>query len=115
MTVEELIKNFVSFGCLSHSGELYLPVGLTERFIESCFKESIVILGIDFFHKEEDCWIPVDPINSLDCSLLLHNILTWQEKVETSYNFAKKVLFLEKLKDDAQWCSLVLLDKANEQ
>lgn len=106
---KNLIEKFACLGFVSSSGELYLPLDCGIKFINECFKNKIVIIGIDFIHKIDDKVIPVDPTNSMDISNLLHEGLTWDKLLEMSYKTANYVLNEELKRDATQMCTFVLM------
>jgi hypothetical protein len=110
MKEKDLLKKFLPKAYLS-GGETYLPISVGAHFIGECLRENIAVLGVDFFHRRDGFIIPVDPLNSVDCSEILCRGYNWSEIVSTTCAFALYALLQERERDSSQWCTFILLEE----
>ncbi|MTI49364.1 hypothetical protein [Sporosalibacterium faouarense] len=103
-----MMKGFVVFidrfknQCyISKSKELYIKISFFREFIKYCDELDIAIIGIDFFHKKGKSVIPINPINSLDCSMLVKKSSSWREIVLNCNEEAVRVLGYEESNDNS--------------
>ena len=55
--------------------------------------------------------MPVDPINAIDCSVLLHKYSRWDDVVDCCFEFVRKILIEEEHRDKTQWCSFTFFEQ----
>jgi len=111
MTEKLIVEKFSALGYISKSNELYLPIENVKQLTEECQKQKVSIIGVEFFHKDGEEIIPVDPINGIDCSVLLSKYSRWDDVVDLCCNVVKNILKEEEHRDKTQWCNLTLLDQ----
>lgn len=75
MLEEQLIEKYARYGRLAPSKELYLPLDISNKFIEECNNLNIAIIGIELFNIVGENTIPSNPISGVDCSSILHEDL----------------------------------------
>lgn len=71
MVEEQLIDKYAQYGHISPSRELYVPLNISEKFIEECNELNIAIIGIELFNMIDKMIIPSNTINGVDCSSML--------------------------------------------
>ena len=111
MQKDLLIAQFSSYGRTSGS-ELFLPFSTANKFVEACSTANIAILGVEFFHFEEQFVIPANPINAVDCSIYLRETAVWDDVVKRCNEEVMKHLLYEARRDSTQWYNSVLLERS---
>lgn len=95
MLEEQLIEKYAQYGRLSPSKELYLPLFISEKFIEECNDLNIAIIGIELFNIVSESTIPSNPISGVDCSIILHEDIEWKEIVLKCNSLVQRILLQE--------------------
>ena len=95
MIEERIVEKFSALGYLSKGNEWYFPIENVKPLIDACQKQNVSIIGVEFFHKEGEKLMPVDPINAIDCSVLLHKYSRWDDVVDCCFEFVRKILIEE--------------------
>lgn len=111
MLEQFLINKYSEYGRISKSGEIYLPVTLGEKFTNDCSELSVTIVGVEFFHKKRDGFIPVIPINSIDCSNIVDNNSDWKIIVNDCNSTVNSLLQLELERDNTLFFNPTLLEE----
>lgn len=82
-------------GGLAPSKELYLPLDISNKFIEECNNLNIAIIGIELFNIVGENTISSNPISGVDCSSILHEDLEWKEIVLKCNSIVRRTLLQE--------------------
>ena len=111
MIEERIVEKFSALGYLSKGNEWYFPIENVKPLIDACQKQNVSIIGVEFFPKEGEKLMPIDPINAIDCSVLLHKYSRWDDVVDCCSEFVRKILIEEEHRDKTQWCSFTFFEQ----
>ncbi len=111
MLEEMIINKYSLLGYLSPGRELYLPLNFAEDFINDCSKNNIAIIGIEFFHINNNGIPPVVPFRSMDYSDILKSYSKWKEVVLTCNEKALMILQNERIQDSTEFFNPILFEE----
>ncbi len=111
MLEEMIINKYSLLGYLSPGRELYLPLNFAEDFINDCSKNNIAIIGIEFFHINNNGITPVVPFRGMDYSDILKSYSKWKEVVLTCNEKALMILQNERIQDSTEFFNPILFEE----
>lgn len=94
-------------------GEIFMPVMVAGEVIHRAASRGYATIGIDFYVSNTAGFVPVIPVNSLDCSSLVGNI-PWSNLVAQCLEEGSLVLDRVLACDPTQWCTLTLISRMDK-
>lgn len=110
---DTLVRKYASLGRISPGGELYLPIGLREMFVNECIKLKVAIIAVELFHRQGEKIIPVNPIRGIDCSSLLKEYIRWDDIIESCNKNVLEALNSETDNDNTLYFNPTLFEESD--
>lgn len=114
MLEEMIINKYSLFEYLSPGRELYLPLDFAEDFINDCTQNNVAIIGIEFFHMNNNRIKPIVPFSGMDYSDVLKSYSKWEEVVLTCNEKALMILRNERIQDSTQLFNPTLFEEIKQ-